>query len=338
MRLCALLDEAKLGYVLYNTISDSDIGDRVISVRRSRLLWYALTGNEPAVYLASQRIIVWLVGAFMQVLRGKRVAVRLPNVLAVTYVHNTKLRGALTRFALRKMSAVVCVNQELAEMARSIGVDPRRIHLFPGFLPPSAEDRDPVRVSQDAWDFLRGKSPVIAANGKVDSWEGEDLYGLDLLVDLAARLKPEYPDIGIIVCFWDHPPEDQPMLDKLNSMARAKGVDQNIFFNTKKGLFVPVIERADLFVRPTNTDGDANSIREALHFGVPVVASDVVERPEGTILFRTRDMDDFEAKTREALRTLTREPCGPSSEANNAMRERIKAYVDFLWDLAGTKP
>jgi glycosyltransferase involved in cell wall biosynthesis len=44
-----------------------------------------------------------------------------------------------------------------------------------------------------------------------------------------------------------------------------------------------------VFVRPSRADGDAVSIREALQAGVPVVASDVVERPDGAVLFRTGD-------------------------------------------------
>jgi glycosyltransferase involved in cell wall biosynthesis len=57
----------------------------------------------------------------------------------------------------------------------------------------------------------------------------------------------------------------------------------------------------DLFVRPTNTDGDSVSIREALHLGLPVVASDAVSRPEVCSIFATRDMDDFERAVRHVL-------------------------------------
>jgi glycosyltransferase involved in cell wall biosynthesis len=48
-------------------------------------------------------------------------------------------------------------------------------------------------------------------------------------------------------------------------------------------------------VRPTRSDGDALSIREALHAAVPVVASDVVERPEGTLTFPLEDIGALSA-------------------------------------------
>ena len=72
-----------------------------------------------------------------------------------------------------------------------------------------------------------------------------------------------------------------------------------------------LLQASDLFVRPTNTDGDANSIRGALRLGTPVVTSDVVRRPEQCVLFHTRDMDDFERVVRRALGELP------------ALRERV---------------
>jgi glycosyltransferase involved in cell wall biosynthesis len=44
------------------------------------------------------------------------------------------------------------------------------------------------------------------------------------------------------------------------------------------------ISRADLMLRTTLYDGDAVSVREALHVGTPVVASDNGMRPQGVHL------------------------------------------------------
>jgi glycosyltransferase involved in cell wall biosynthesis len=60
--------------------------------------------------------------------------------------------------------------------------------------------------------------------------------------------------------------------------------------------FVRLIEMADMVVRPTNTDGDALTIKEALYLGKPVLASDVVKRPDGTNLFKNRDVADMADK------------------------------------------
>jgi glycosyltransferase involved in cell wall biosynthesis len=177
---------------------------------------------------------------------------------------------------------------------------------------------------------------VIAANGKVDRWHGEDLYGLDHLVELAVRLKPDYPDVGIVICFWDFQPQNNEALDALLEKTASRGVEENILFNTTAGLFVPVLDVADLFVRPTNTDGDANSIREALYLGVPCVASNAVERPNGTILFSTRDIDDFETKVRTALASSGREHNEPKPLEMD--QRRAKSYVALLKAFADGAP
>jgi glycosyltransferase involved in cell wall biosynthesis len=65
-----------------------------------------------------------------------------------------------------------------------------------------------------------------------------------------------------------------------------------------------VMSESDVFLRPTNTDGDAVSIREALYLGTPVVTSDAVPRPEPCVLFANRDMKDFEKKVRQTLSAL----------------------------------
>ncbi len=63
----------------------------------------------------------------------------------------------------------------------------------------------------------------------------------------------------------------------------------------------PLFENADLMVRPTCVDAYGVSIAEALYFDCPAIASDVCERPDGTVLFRNRDQSDFLEKCRYVL-------------------------------------
>jgi glycosyltransferase involved in cell wall biosynthesis len=155
-----------------------------------------------------------------------------------------------------------------------------------------------------------------------------------MLVELAARLRPDHPTLGIVVCFWHFKTEDQAYLDQLQRKAASLGVKDNILFNTVEGYFVPVIEASTLFVRPTNTDGDASSIREALYLGVPAVVSDAVERPEGSVLFRSRDMRDFEAKVRAVLEE-SEQPTKRRRQGLHAPdQQRIEEYIQLLSTLA----
>lgn len=341
-RLCPLLEARGVRFVVYNATGDFGDGRRVVSVfsqRRSWIIRYAFTSRERAVFLMSDRLTTWVAAALMVMLRGKRVAIRLRNAALPDWITQSGWRRRLAGFALRRMTAVVCVSPLLMKSARSLGVPSDRLHLSPGFLPPADAQADGNAVNPEVLDFVHRRGPIIAANGKVDWYRGEDLYGLDHLLELAARLKPDYPNIGVVACMWNHLPGDDDYIQKLREEARRRGVSDAVLFNTRSGVFVPVLAEADVFIRPTNTDGDANSVREGLYFGIPTIASDAVERPPGTILFRTRDIDDMEAKVRTVLQRRGPDE-RPSPELRAEDRARIDRYLDLLESLArgGTSP
>ena len=74
---------------------------------------------------------------------------------------------------------------------------------------------------------------------------------------------------------------------------------------------------------------------ECLALGVPAVASDCVERPQGTVLFRTRDLDDFEVAVRKALTVAgSSNTHSPHRALSDADRERIERYLDLLTSFA----
>ena len=86
----------------------------------------------------------------------------------------------------------------------------------------------------------------------------------------------------------------------------------------------PALARSSVLLRPTNTDGDAVSVREALWLGVPVIASDVVERPAGTELFRTRDAESLWQATLRVCSDL------PAARARLAGAARSDGFESLL--------
>lgn len=339
-RLCPLLDQRGISYRVYNATGDVGDGERIVSVYRERKTWmlrYLFTAKEPAIYILSGRLSAWVIGALMASWRGKRVLLRLRNAALPDWVERGGWKKWVTRFALRRMSGIVCVSRLLLDCARRLGVEESRLHWSPGFLPPDAEKLDRGSVAESVWPFVERHEPVIAANGKVEWYRDEDLYGLDLLVELAGRLKSDYPNLGIVVCFWDHHAKDQPYLEQLMTRASLLGVEENICFNTRSGEFVPVLAASDLFIRPTNTDGDANSIREAHYLGIPAIASDAVDRPDGTLLFRTRNLDDLEARVRACLKAGVKRAGAGEARLTPDDERRIAVYLDLLAGTAGAQ-
>jgi glycosyltransferase involved in cell wall biosynthesis len=338
LRLRPLLERAGVPLIVYNACSDFEDGRQVRSVWRGRSGWmlrYLVSGPEPAVYFLSGRLSTWLAAAWLKVVRSRRVMVRLQNASLIGWMRHSAWRRALAGLALRRLDGVVCVSEALREAVLRLGVAPDRAFWFPGFLPPVEAELREADLAEDLRGFLESFQPVLAANGKVAWHAGEDLYGLDLLVDLLARLKPDFPRIGLVFCFSDLAPADRPYLEKVRARADTLGVAGQLLLRLDPGHFLPVLRRATVFVRPTSTDGDANSVREALFLGIPVVASDAAARPEGTELFRSRDLDHLERAVRRALARQATPSAAPETRLSPADRSRIEAYVRVLVSLAG---
>ena len=85
----------------------------------------------------------------------------------------------------------------------------------------------------------------------------------------------------------------------------------------------PVLKKSALFIRPTKTDGDALSLREALYYQVPTVASDVVYRPEGTYLYSAGAKD---ALVSEMKKILLSDSIIPPGVQQSFYQEIVKVY------------
>jgi glycosyltransferase involved in cell wall biosynthesis len=117
-------------------------------------------------------------------------------------------------------------------------------------------------------------------------------YGFGLLVQAIAELRRKHPRLGCIVM---GDTESRPEGEKL---IREHGLQQQMLAigDVTHESCLAIIARSDIFVRTTYSDGDAISVREAIALGTPVVASDVVRRPAGTLCFKTGDAGDLGLK------------------------------------------
>lgn len=230
------------------------------------------------------------------------------RVVLTVHAHNVAgemltgrpVRAASIGAALRSMRAVVCVNPMIVNEIAALDVPRHRIVLAPAFLPPSADELLAEEPLPEVAAFLGRHGPVLAANAfTFDLYRGRLLYGQDQLVELLARLVPTYPAIGLVVHVSREDKGGQLAL--VRERARELGVADRILWVLGSRPFGPTLVRSDVMVRPTATDGDAVSVREALHLGIPVVASAVVERPEGTLTARDGDLDALVTATLRAL-------------------------------------
>lgn len=210
------------------------------------------------------------------------------------------LRNLLLRTALVGVYYFIAVGPPVQQNLQKLHVDAEKMSIVPAFFPPVPRIEDSREIPQDIRDFMHNRTPVLTANAyAVDFHNDEDLYGMDLCIDLCSNLRHAYPQLGFVFCISNVTHDDY--LSRLQNKIAASNLQDNFLFVTHSYNFYVFLMQSELFLRPTNTDGDAISVREALYFKVPTIASDAVPRPQGARLFKSRDIGDLTAKVHDAL-------------------------------------
>ena len=91
--------------------------------------------------------------------------------------------------------------------------------------------------------------------------------------------------------------EQSEFVDSLRSVTST---DLNVLWVVhEKFELMPIFKYARVYVRPTKTDGDSLSVREALAMGCAVVTSDKAKRPSGALVYHTAE--EFFGMTKDVL-------------------------------------
>jgi len=207
-------------------------------------------------------------------------------------------RARLVQWMMRSVDLVIADNPHIESDMRRYA---KRTQIIGPFLPPDG--------SVDAFD-LQGSlnlesldAPVVVFNAYKLSYrnDGREIYGLNTLLDAFFRLEVALTLIILI--------PQLSIAEQATLLARIDAEPRQ--FNRRRVHVVSrpdiegwkVISKANLFVRPTITDGDALSVREALYFGVPCICSDCTIRPDGVVLFKTGDAADLAQKIVATLKS-----------------------------------
>ena len=98
-----------------------------------------------------------------------------------------------------------------------------------------------------------------------------------MCIDLMVEMKKLNKKVGFIFALANEK-YNKEYLGELRTTINSNAIDSDFLFLIGQKQLWPLFSLVDLLVRPTNTDGDAISIREALYFNCKVLASDVVSR------------------------------------------------------------
>lgn len=191
----------------------------------------------------------------------------------------------INKMALKFCDVPILINQESYESVKTFN---NNAILIPAFIPPIEEEEFLSPSIEDAVNRIKSKGKklfVTNASRRAFSDDGTEVYGIDFLVSFFS----DRPDFHLVV------------LDPENEYAPFynDSLPDNVSIFSGAHSFCGLIRLADVVIRNTSTDGDSFSVKEALWLNKPVLATDIVSRPEGVVLFRYNDTSSLaEAITR----------------------------------------
>ncbi|HZH66414.1 MAG TPA: hypothetical protein VEY10_16085 [Flavisolibacter sp.] len=222
---------------------------------------------------------------------------------------------------------IIVVNSNILQ---NVSVPLDKCVIRNAFLPPVME-KEP-QLPPNIMEWIRNEKKlrkiIICANAwRLDMFNNHDLYGLDMCIEIARRLLEDKLEVSFVfnVATIDN---FSNVYTRYQSLIEGLHLQHNFLLISQDLSFVRLIQEADIVLRPTNWDGDSLTVREALMLGKPTLASDIVERPAGTSLFKTRDIVDLEIKLKQMLNLVSTTDFSKVDGDNNA-------FADFYIDLTG---
>lgn len=289
-RLLPLLARSGISYRVYNGVGDFADPPRIVNITRSKLssgLEAILCGRHRVYYVLSTRTSTRFWAGLMAT-AGKRVVLHIDGASLHKAVASPRRRERwISYFAVRRVWGLVGVNESIRQLAANIRGSDRRVWSIPAYLRPGQPDAS--AVEPEVRQFVELHGPTLLAMGRFAEIGGREVYGLPELIDLLVGVRRQHPAAGLIFALT-HPEDlDGPMWPTLKARIEQLGLAEHFRIRLAKSELVPLMASCAVMVRPSSTDGDSVAVREALYCGLPVVASDCVPRPKGTILHRTGD-------------------------------------------------
>lgn len=178
--------------------------------------------------------------------------------------------------------------------------------LESAFLPPDVSDRNKLlqEYPPGLFAFIKQHTPIVLANAfQLSLIDGKDLYGFDQLVDAFAMYRKHSLQAGLVLMLVQK--GDEKLYDNLLKQIVACNIKNNVYILLGNRTLWPLFEYADMFVRPTLSDGASVSVQESLYFNVPVIASDVCWRPPECMLYKSGDTNALYCALKKELYAKT---------------------------------
>ncbi len=204
----------------------------------------------------------------------------------------------------------ICVNNNACNQIIKLGAKKEHVSVIPAYMPiknSTAIESIDLQIGKSIEKF-KDNNKLIGVYGFCFCYDTNnvDIYGFNFSIDVFKKLIKTNPSTKLIILIPDATNDLQRefILSRIKNESLSSNV-LTIFNNPVKNMKI-FWEQLDIYFRPTSADGDSLAIREALSFGVSVVASNVCERPDFTKIFKYNDIDEAAHSLQEELNKKTK--------------------------------
>jgi glycosyltransferase involved in cell wall biosynthesis len=200
----------------------------------------------------------------------------------------------------------------------NFGLPPAKIRLI---FPSSMQAKTPdVMLPETISKFIATHDPVLLT---VSGLEPE--YDLPLQIEALGYLRKTNPLAGLLIVG-----AGSLEVELRNRIETASYADHVLLAgDTPHQAVLRVMSLSQILLRTTLYDGDSIAIREALHFGLPVVATDNGMRPKGVTLVPIGDLDGLCREVESALRKPQFRHTSPGADTSN-LSAVLRLYEELL--------
>ncbi|HEX3741123.1 MAG TPA: glycosyltransferase family 4 protein [Terriglobales bacterium] len=225
----------------------------------------------------------------------------------------------LRAFALRRFDRIIAVNAEIAAFFERLGVRPDRVRLISPHAPP-ARVGTPAGLPPAVEKFFGDHQPLLITVGLL-----EPEYDLALQIEAMKFVREKWPKAGLLIA------GSGSLHEALGQHIEQQPYAEHVLLygDLPHAATLEAITRADLMLRATWYDGDALSVREALHFGLPVIATDNGMRPAGVRLIPPRDLKKLLAAIDDALAKPATNGESPAPPDNSNLTAVLDLYREL---------
>ncbi|HEY1341694.1 MAG TPA: glycosyltransferase family 4 protein [Bryobacteraceae bacterium] len=221
---------------------------------------------------------------------------------------------SLRGFVFRRFDCVIGVNQQLCDLFRRFGVPNDRIRLIYPHTVPAAPDPGGA-LPEPLASFFARHDPVFITVGLL-----EPEYDLPLQIEAMQTILERLPRAGLAIAG-----SGSLEADLRARIAAVPYADQILLCgDVQHAATIRAIRQATALLRTTLYDGDSVAVREALHLGTPVIATDNGMRPAGVRLIPVHDRDALVHAVEQVVTAPSERPAAQAPDESN-----VKAVRDI---------